>query len=362
MKRYITQLAAGVLTLAAIGLSSCKKDEVRAVLTTSDSVTLKTSATSVVLTSTQGADNAVTYTWTPVTFQWSGSDAANYSPTVTYTLQLDKKGNNFASPVSVDAGAGPTKTLTVASLNSSLISLGLAPEAAADVEVRLKAAYASNVAPIYSPALGLKATPYSIELYVSSSYLNNNLATAPKLVEVDSKPRQYQGYIYFGGTTASTFTVTNTRAGTGSVYGDAGSATIAASPVGTATNGKLATPGNKFSIAPGFYLVNVNLNDMTWSATPTTWAIIGAATPKGWDGDTPMSYDATKNVLSVTAALTAGEFKFRANNAWSINLGSSSSVNYLVQDGGNLKSPSAGTYTVTLDLSNPSQPVYNIAK
>ena len=362
MNRYTTQLAAGVLTLAALSLSGCKKDEVRATLQTSDSVALNASATSVVLSSTKGADNAVTYTWTPVTFQWNNADAGTYSPTVTYTLQLDKKGNNFASPVTIDAGAGPTKTITVASLNGSLINLGLAPETAADVEVRLKAAYASNVDPLYSPAVALRATPYSVELYVSSSYLNNSLTSAPKLVEVEGKPRQYQGYVYFGGTAASTFTVTNTRAGTGSFYGDAGSTAIAASPVGVATTGKLATPGNKFSVAPGFYLININLNDMTWSATPTTWAIIGAATPKGWDGDTPMSYDAAKNVLSVTTPLTVGEFKFRANNGWLINLGSSATASYLVPDGGNLKSAGAGTYTVTLDFSNPSQPTYNVGK
>ncbi len=360
MKNWLTQ-AIGFGTVALLGLTSCKKDEVQAVLTPTNAATLTASATSAVLKSVDGAQNVVTYTWSPIAFGWSGTESTAYSPAVVYSLQFDKKGNNFVSPVSVDAGNGPTKTFTVAGLNGTLISLGLAPEVAADVEVRLKATYASNAAPLYSPTLALNATPYSTELYVSSSALNHDLATAPKLVEIDGKPRQYQGYVYFGGTSTSTFKVTNTRAANGTLYGNAGTDPIAAAPAGAAATGSLASPGSDFSVAPGFYLVQINLTDMTWSATPTTWAVIGAATAKGWDGDTPMVYDAAKKVWTVTTPLTNDEFKFRANGAWSVNLGSTKPAGaYLTQDGGNLHSPGAGTYTLSLDLNDVTKPTYSV--
>ena len=55
--------------------------------------------------------------------------------------------------------------------------------------------------------------------------------------------------------------------------------------------------------------------------------------------------------------MTAGgnEFKFRANDAWSLNLGADggdadTSMDF---DGGNLTVPAAGTYKIELDLSNP---------
>ena len=41
----------------------------------------------------------------------------------------------------------------------------------------------------------------------------------------------------------------------------------------------------------GFYQVDVNLSEKTYTLTPFTIGIIGNATPKGWDGDTDMTYN-----------------------------------------------------------------------
>ena len=49
-------------------------------------------------------------------------------------------------------------------------------------------------------------------------------------------------------------------------------------------------------------------------------------------------------------AMKGGEYKFRANDAWDINLGGS--IDNLTQDAGNLMfSEPDGTYHVVLDLS-----------
>lgn len=368
MKLWITRTAASVLALATISLAACKKDEVQATLTPNNTASLTATNTTLVLKSVDGASTATSFTWAPITFNWSNTSSNSYSPTVTYTLQLDKKGNNFAAPVSIAGEAGPKKDVTVASLNGALISLGLAPETVANIEVRLVASYANNITPLYSPAVAMTLTPYSTELYVSSSYLNNDLTKAPKLVEIDGSPRQYQGYVYFGGTTASTFKVTNTRAGTGSFYGNASTATVAVGTAGTATTGSLATPGNNFTIPAGYYLVSVNLNAMTWSVTPYTWAVIGSATTNGWNGDTPMTYDVASGLWKITTTLTTGtgsdEFKFRANGNWNVSLGDTSPIGtYLTANSGaNLKSPGAGTFTISLNLSDASKPTYTVTK
>jgi hypothetical protein len=59
--------------------------------------------------------------------------------------------------------------------------------------------------------------------------------------------------------------------------------------------------------------------------------------------------------------MSAGEFKFRANDAWSINFGGDpdedGSMNY---DGPNLSVGAAGTYNVVLDLSDPRQYAYSV--
>lgn len=100
---------------------------------------------------------------------------------------------------------------------------------------------------------------------------------------------------------------------------------------------------------PGFYRILADVANGTLTATKTEWGIIGPAQPGGWDADTDMTYDAADNCWTATLALTAGEFKFRANDAWTINVGGD--INDLVQDGGNLSIPEAGTYTVKLYLS-----------
>ncbi|MDE5651322.1 MAG: hypothetical protein K2I35_10075 [Duncaniella sp.] len=48
-------------------------------------------------------------------------------------------------------------------------------------------------------------------------------------------------------------------------------------------------------------------------------------------------------------ALKNGQFKFRANDGWDINLGGS--ISDLQQNGENISFTDEGTYVVTLDLS-----------
>lgn len=123
------------------------------------------------------------------------------------------------------------------------------------------------------------------------------------------------------------------------------------------------------------YLVVLDLsNPQAYTYTTTTWGLIGDATPGGWGADTPMAWDATNKVWTVTVALVSSNgaktFKFRANQGWDINLGGKgtsdgSDDNYtdittapLVAGGKNLGVPGNvdGTYKVTLD------PVSLIAK
>ena len=83
----------------------------------------------------------------------------------------------------------------------------------------------------------------------------------------------------------------------------------------------------------------------------TTIGVIGDATPNGWSGSTALV--ATADTMLVWEGdiefAAAGEWKFRANNDWAVNLGGS--LDNLGQDGGNLATPGAGKKHVRLDLS-----------
>ena len=99
----------------------------------------------------------------------------------------------------------------------------------------------------------------------------------------------------------------------------------------------------------GFYQIKADVASSKLSAVKTTWGIIGPAQAGGWDTDTDMTWNAADESWTATVELAADEFKFRANDAWAINVGGS--LDNLTQDGGNIKVAEAGTYEVKLFLT-----------
>ena len=99
----------------------------------------------------------------------------------------------------------------------------------------------------------------------------------------------------------------------------------------------------------GFYQIKADVASSNLSAVKTRWGIIGPAQAGGWDTDTDMTWNAADESWTATVELAADEFKFRANDAWAINVGGS--LDNLTQDGGNIKVAEAGTYEVKLFLT-----------
>ena len=110
---------------------------------------------------------------------------------------------------------------------------------------------------------------------------------------------------------------------------------------GDGTNIKMATAG--------FYYVKADVAAGELTATQTTtWGIIGPAQAGGWDADTDMTWNAEKGAwVATNVTLKADELKFRANDAWDINVGGS--LDNLVENAGNIK-VEAGTYDIELYL------------
>ena len=99
----------------------------------------------------------------------------------------------------------------------------------------------------------------------------------------------------------------------------------------------------------GFYQIVANVMDATLTFTETSWGIIGPAQPGGWNDDTNMTYNKDEDCWEATVELAADELKFRANDAWDINVGGS--FDDLSEGAGNIKVAEAGTYEVKLYLS-----------
>ncbi len=99
----------------------------------------------------------------------------------------------------------------------------------------------------------------------------------------------------------------------------------------------------------GVYWVTLNYTDYSVKMVlVNTIGLIGDATANGWNGDTALTPSADFLVWTGTVTMGEGEFKVRVNNDWAINFGGNASD--LQFDKGNMPSPGAGTYDVTLNL------------
>ncbi len=359
-----------VLVLAAF---SCKKEGARLSLNENTSFTssLKASLDSVGLAPANDNDSILTISW----------PAVNYSASlaVTYTLELDVPGDTSGT-----AAWGKAQKFVAGNnvlyysfagkdLNNLMQTLGyfgptqLVFRVLSDVDQYNGSA--SSIPTVYSSGLGVIVSPYLTNLWVPGAYQTPTAWDPPSAPIIDPIPGHaglFEGYINMPGTGNIGFKYTNAPDWNHTNYGD---------PTGEVGGGSLTTDGNAggLSVANGgYYEVSANLNSNTWSTTLTSWGIIGDATPGGWNTDTQMTYDAADSVWTVTCAMIqAGSYKFRANDAWSIDFGIDGSGNLQYADNpllpyngtlNNLSVPADGTYKITLDLHKSQHYTYSAVK
>ena len=118
----------------------------------------------------------------------------------------------------------------------------------------------------------------------------------------------------------------------------------------TAANATLDAGGTNIPISlEADYAITLDLSQPhAYLYSANRWGIIGDATAGGWDSDQNMNWNAATNVFTATINLTAGSFKFRANDGWDINFGGAD-LNALTQGGDNIPVTTAGSYTITFD-------------
>jgi len=118
-------------------------------------------------------------------------------------------------------------------------------------------------------------------------------------------------------------------------------------------DGTLDVGGANIEVAEaGYYKINVDTNALTYTVLKTTWGVIGDFTE--WAEDVNLEYNAETGLWEGRVDITvAGGIKFRANDDWAINYGTTDEPGVLVLDGGNITIEAAGTYNITLKLGAP---------
>lgn len=359
--KKITYLFLTVLTLAVI--VSCEKKSADPVFypdqTVAPSFSAPADGESYVLVQ-DSAGSLLT------TFNWS---TAVYSPSnlgdPIYSLQMDIADSNFVNAVELANTSETSFSITVGDMNSKLIGLGIQPDSTANIAFRVESLLNSNadVSTVASGTITMTLTPYATEvqvakLYVPGDYQGWAPADAPNVFDFNGDG-VYTGYIYFpeGGTYEFKFTSDpdwdHTNYGAGATPGTLSTDDGA---------GNLTVPG------PGGWHLEVDINNLTWQVTNTVgiaenWGVIGEWL--GWNEDINLEYDPVAQQLSVTVAdIPAADnqrFKFRANDAWDINLGAIDPPDgqTLTYGGADIPIPDGGTITFILRFTT-EEPTYEL--
>lgn len=360
MKKYINKLT--TLFALVVFATSCDSDApLTSLIAVSFPSAITSSSSTLVLTEDTADATATTIAWPAVTFPVEAP--------VLYTVQFDLPANTSGDKAWLTAQAFEagndvlSKSFTVRDLNKIATDLGLQPNIAGKLAVRVVAVMDRNV---YSNPIELTVTPYVKavvfgSMYMPGAYQGWAIETASELKEIESGV--FQGYLT-APADALGFKINPERNWEG-FYG-----------AGASNEDMVFKSDTDFQLpGAGSFQIKANTNSLKWSATPYTWGIVGDGTPGSWDKSTPMSFDHVNKIWTVTVDLKVGALKFRLNNSWDINYGQkdSTSGEAFLDDSGAYSISESGTYVVTFTIAEaavvigdkgtfPAQATYTVTK
>jgi hypothetical protein len=274
-----------------------------------DPATLTTQNTTISPTLNGSNDPGNTFTWTRAFTAYSGD--------ITYTLQYDSAGKNFAAPRDFAVGVNRlTVTLTQFEMNETALNEGVAGGTPGKVDYRIKAVTAQG-AVSYSNAVSVLINTYVpiLRFYMPGNYQtatgngdNWTPGNAPELIR-DVRPEAMNKlyYIYLYLPANSEFKVTQGRDWAINYGG---------------TNNNLVAGGSNFSVSTaGVYRISIDRANMKYDIREGRMGFVGGATGAGWSPSSAFPNYALghpeKNLfVGLTDLNSAGGWKLIDNNDW----------------------------------------------
>lgn len=328
---------------------------------------------------------------TMATFKWSATDMG-YDAIITYTLELDLVGKNFANPQSLASGENLfTTDATVGTVNSAILKLqekyGFADKTEQNFEFRVKAAITTSniVEPVYTNLISSKITFYPAKvdypsIHVIGGYCDwdkDNWGHTQKVYSFGSND-DYEGWIFFDGKAKNGFKFAIPKLNNeGKLnWDDAANWGLqgGAVPNAEAASITLISAGNSGNIenvySKNYYKFAFNKSTMKLEKkySMTSFGIVGDGA-NGWgEDDIPLVFEPNDQVFTATVTLKNGGIKFRADKTWGdVNMGESanktghSSSGRLMNGGESKNIPvQAGNYKITVDINNSDEMTYVI--
>ena len=178
------------------------------------------------------------------------------------------------------------------------------------------------------------------KVYTPGSFQGFDYSDTNNALSSINSDNVFEGYKYFPEDNGE-FLVTRIPDSSAPYFGDNGN------------DGTLDQFGSNITVGPaGLYYIKADLNENTIEFDRQEWGILGDATTVGWDSDIDLVFDAEKNALRTVITTTDGFIKFRANDAWDLNLGDDGADGLLEFGGADIAVP-AGEYEILLNLNRP---------
>jgi hypothetical protein len=249
-------------------------------------------------------------------FTWSRS-FPGYTGNITYTLQYDSAGKNFATPRDFPVGTNLlTVTLTNFEMNETALNDGVVGGTTGRIEYRVRAVTAQG-AVSFSNAVSVTINTYVpiLRFYMPGNYQSatgngNNWtpADAPELIR-DIRPEAMNKlyYIYLYLPANSEFKVTQGRSWDINFGG---------------TNNILAPGGANFTVSTaGVYRISIDRANMRYDIREGRMGFVGGATGANWNPgasfpDYAMGHPERNLFVGLTNLNSAGGWKLIDNNGW----------------------------------------------
>ena len=341
-----TKLIALFVAMMGLLLVSCTRDITEPLMSSNPT---KPAASDLTLTVDFTKPNADS----PITFSWSAADFG-FAASITYTLQLSSHSDFSADVVNLYTTQQLTATSSVRQIDNVLLNWKQAAGTETTLYYRVSASVTSAMA-IYSDVKSKKLTPFQFQLtpdqytllYMPGAYQGwSPGADNGKLYSYNADTK-YESIIRITPTTSNNgeFKITSDPDWNHTNWGG----TLTQS--GANYSGTIDPSGPNFQVAPATYKVNVDVGAKTITLTWNhDWGIIGSSIPPyDWSKDVKMFYDGKYQVWTITGNFKAGEFKFRADNDWTLNYGDGGNGTLSSSNAPNLKLSADGNYTISFD-------------
>ncbi len=256
-------------------------------------------------------------------FSWTTGNNMGTSSSISYTLELDKKGNNFANAQVYDKGQNVySHDITIGELNNLLVdTYGATPGVPFEMEARITATFGDASVAAQTAVVDFTVTPFkpfTTKLFIVGDATPNgwDITAATELTVNSSNPTEF---VYYGNLSAGNFkfTVNQDSCWCQDFYTrDAADENKIVYNEGGSGNDLQWTIDNSglYKITVNVLALTIKIEEMNGPQFSNIW-IVGDASPSGWTVDNPVAFTQdTDNpfIFTLECQLNAGHFKLLA--------------------------------------------------